>query len=75
MEKLKPCPFCGNKKPNLEKMSDGGFCVKCSNNDCHCSFGDNSWGSYHIGEGANEGEFSSPLEATIKWNTRLKTAE
>ena len=70
---LKPCPFCGSDNVSIQDMSDGGFCVECQ--DCPCVLGDISWGGYHIGEGANEGEFSTPEEATEKWNTRHKLAE
>ena len=34
MDKLKPCPFCGNKADMVQPNEDV-YIVGCSNEDCH----------------------------------------
>ena len=34
MDKLKPCPFCGNKKPKMEEMYGGCHQIICYDLTC-----------------------------------------
>ena len=37
MEKLKPCPFCGNEKLEVRSTPFAGFTVRCWNDTCLAS--------------------------------------
>lgn len=66
MDKLKPCPFCGNKDVTLmtRRGKDGWrdrFFVLCDYNDGGC--------------GASGGWYHYPDEAVEAWNRRVQNGE
>ena len=70
VEKLKPCPFCGNKKPEVWYESyHGKYFVHCE--ICHIQFGYifdlNSKDRYCSDD---SGAYETPEEAIAAWNRR-----
>lgn len=56
-DKLKPCPFCGNKKIIISTM-DEEFIVRCAYTEDGC--------------GASTGFFDEKEEAITAWNRRTE---
>lgn len=77
---MAPCPFCGSAgemfgepkfKANVfrHEESVGGFYIRCSGNDCHCSLG---WEEGFPDPGYEVGEFDTEADALSAWNRRAE---
>ena len=64
MEKLKPCPFCGSKRININGFD--GWYIACDECDCFL-------GSYCQRDTGMCGWFNTEQDAITAWNTREKT--
>lgn len=60
-EKMKPCPFCGDENPFIERMDTYTYAVRCNN--CLAT---GEWSEEDVNKEADKHE----AEAIANWNKR-----